>query len=97
MCVCVCGGAFIYYFCLYIINVFSNIFFLITIFFSVGGRGDCLKSKQYARLSNEVKYKNATTYKIQSISKYVNNFLSTNRTTLILSSLVSEFDKESYS
>ena len=30
-------------------------------------------------------------------SKYVNNFLSTNPTTLILSSLVSEFDKESKS
>ena len=32
-----------------------------------------------------------------NISKYVNIFLSTNPTTLILSSLVSEFDKESKS
>ena len=34
---------------------------------------------------------------IINISKYVNNFLRTNRTTLILSSLVSEFDQESKS
>ena len=54
-----------------------------------------LKPKQYARLSNEVKYKKAT---IQckacgsiNISKNVNNCLSTNPTTLILCSLVSEF------
>ena len=39
MCVCVGGGAFIYYFCLYVINVFSNIFFLITIFFFGGWEG----------------------------------------------------------
>ena len=32
-----------------------------------------------------------------NISKYVNNFLRTNPTTLILSSLVSEFDKKSKS
>ena len=34
---------------------------------------------------------------IINISKYVNNFLSTNPSTLILSSLVGNFDKESKS
>ena len=55
-----------------------------------------LKPKQYARLSNEVKYKKQPSIQCRAcgtvnISKNVNNFLSTNPTTLILSSLVSEF------
>ena len=60
-----------------------------------GEAGVVLKPKQYARLSNEVRYKK-NNHLIQckacgTINKYVNNFLSTDRTTLILSSLVSEF------
>ena len=56
-----------------------------------------LKPKQYARLSNEVKYKKSNhLFNVEhvgtiNISKNVNNLLSTNPTTLILSSLVSEF------
>ena len=55
-----------------------------------------LKPKQYARLSNEVKCKNQPSIQCRAcgtinISKNVNNFLSINPTTLILSSLVSEF------
>ena len=47
-------------------------------------------------MSNAVKYKkqpstHCTACGTINISKYVNNFLSTNPTTLILSSLVSEF------
>ena len=54
-----------------------------------------LKPKQNARLSNEVTYNRAPLQcracgKI-NISKNADNFLSTNPTTLILSSLVSEF------
>ena len=61
----------------------------------MGGR--VLKPKQYARLSNEVIYKEkqqATQCRARgtnNISKYVNNFLSKIPTILILSSLVSEF------
>ena len=58
-----------------------------------------LKPKQYARLPNEVKLKQSNHLyyvedKVQgtiNISKYVNNFLRTNPTTLILTALVSEF------
>ena len=56
-----------------------------------------LKPKQSARLSNEVKYtKKQPSIQCRAcgtinISKNVNNFLSTNPSTLILSSLVSEF------
>ena len=55
-----------------------------------------LKPKQYARLSNEVKYKKSNhlynvEYVVQSILKHENNFLSTNPTALILSIPVSEF------
>ena len=61
-----------------------------------GGRGGMLKPKQSARLSNEVKYKKQPSIQCRAcgtinISKNVNNFLSTNPTTLILSSPVSEF------
>ena len=50
----------------------------------------------YARLSNDVKYKMQLSTQCRAcgtinISIYVNNFLSTNTTILILSSLVSEF------
>ena len=55
-----------------------------------------LKPKQYASLSNEVKYKKQPSIQCRvcgtiNISKNENNFLSTNQTTLILSTLVSEF------
>ena len=55
-----------------------------------------LKAKQYARLSNEVKYKNQPSIQCRvcstiNISKNENKFLSTSPTTLILSTLVSEF------
>ena len=55
-----------------------------------------LKPKQFARLSNEVKYKKQLYTQCRAcgainISKYVNSVLSTNPTTLILSSLVSQF------
>ena len=60
-------------------------------------RWGVLKPKQYARLSNEVKYKKKQP-SIQckacgtiNISKNVNDLLSTNPKTLILCSLVSEF------
>ena len=58
--------------------------------------GVVLKPKQYARLSNEVKYKKQPSIKCKAcgtinISKTVNNLLSTNPSTLILCSLVSEF------
>ena len=53
------------------------------------------KPKQYARLSNEVKYKKKKNhlYNVEHVvqskfHKNVNNFLSTNPITLILSSLV---------
>ena len=54
-----------------------------------------LKPKQYARLSNEVKYKKQPSIQCKAcgtinISKNVNNFLSTKPPTLILCSLVSE-------
>ena len=67
-----------------------------------GLRGRALKPKQYARLPNEVKCTKATIYAMWSIcynqnTNYVNTFLSTNPTTLILSSLVSDADKESIS
>ena len=56
-----------------------------------------LKPKQYARLSNEVKCKKQPSTQCRAcgtinISNFVNNFLSTNPTTLILSSLEKEFD-----
>ena len=83
VCVCVAFILFIIFFC------------FVFCFLRSGLR--CLKQKQYVRLSNEVKYKNATTYStkyracgIIYISKYSTYFLSTNRTTLILSSLVGE-------
>ena len=68
----------------------------------MGGGGLVVKPKQYARRSNEVKYnKNSSTQCIAcdiiNISKYVNKIFITNPTTLILSSLVSEFDKKSTS
>ena len=55
-----------------------------------------LKPKQYARLSNEVKYKKQPSIQCRvcgtiNISKNENNFLSTSPTTLILSNLVSKF------
>ena len=60
--------------------------------------GGVPKQYQYARskTSNAINYKKATISNYRAcgtinISKYVNNFLSTNPTTLILSSLVSEF------
>ena len=52
--------------------------------------GVVLKPKQYARLSNELNYQKKQP-SIINISKNVNKFLSTNPTTLILCSLVSEF------
>ena len=61
------------------------------------GCGAVLKPKQYARLSNEIKYKKKYLYTncracgTINFSKYVNNVLSTNPTTLNLSSLVREF------
>ena len=62
-----------------------------------------VKPKQYARLSNEVKYKKKKK-SIQckacgtiNISKNVKNFFSTDPTTLILCPIVSKFDKESKS
>ena len=50
-------------------------------------------------MSNAVKYKKQPSTHCNAcgtinISKYVYNFLSTNPTTLVLSSLVSDFDKE---
>ena len=75
----------------------STRFFLFIFFFFGGGGGerDALEPKKYARLSNEVKYKMKLSTQCRAcgtinISKYVNNFLSTNPSTLILSSLVSE-------
>ena len=60
-----------------------------------GGRGCSVtkkKKKKYPRLPNEVKCKKATiACGIINISNYVNNFLSTHPTTLIFSSLESEF------
>ena len=55
-----------------------------------------MKPKQYAGVSNEVKYKKQPFIQCRAcgtikFSKNVNNFLSTNPTTLILSSLLSEF------
>ena len=76
------------------------ILFFFFFFFGGGGGGGAggrvLKSKQDARLSNEVKFRKQPSTQCRAcgtinISKYVNNFLSTNPTTLILSSLVSEF------
>ena len=60
-----------------------------------GGGGGALKPKQQT-VSNEVNTKMQLSTQCRAcgtinISKYVNNFLSTNPTTLILSSLVSEF------
>ena len=60
-----------------------------------GGGGGALKPKQQT-VSNEVNTKMQLSTHCRAcgtinISKYVNNFLSTNPTTLILSSLVSEF------
>ena len=50
-----------------------------------GGRGCSVSKKKYRRLPNEVKCKKATiACGIINISNYVNNFLSTNPTTLIL-------------
>ena len=59
-------------------------------YFVVGGAGAgacVLKPKQYARLSNELKYKKTPSTQCGigrtiNISKYVNNCLSTNRATL---------------
>ena len=58
--------------------------------------GVVMKPKQYAGVSNEVKYKKQPFIQCRAcgtikFSKNVNNFLSTNPTTLILSSLLSEF------
>ena len=55
-----------------------------------------LRPKQYTRLSKETEYKIVTIYTMWGCdtinsSKCVNNFLSTNPTTPILSSVVSEF------
>ena len=55
-----------------------------------------LKPKKYARLSNEVNTKKQPSIQCKAcgtinISKNVNNFLSTNPTSLILCSLVSKF------
>ena len=60
-----------------------------------GGRGGALKPKQQT-VSNEVNTKVQLPTQCRAcgtiyISKYVNIFLSTNPTTFILSSLVSEF------
>ena len=64
-------------------------------FFSVGGGGGGGKTICQT-VSDELKYKKKLSSQckacgIINILKYVNNFLSTNTTTLILSSLVSEF------
>ena len=57
-----------------------------------GGRGCSVTKKKYPRLPNEVKCKKATiACGMINISNYVNNFFSTNPTTLIFSSLESEF------
>ena len=61
-----------------------------------GGGAEALKPRVCHTVSNEVKYKNALSTQCRAcdtinISKYVNNFLSTNPTTFILSSLVSGF------
>ena len=63
--------------------------------------GGALKPKQQT-VSNEVNTKMQLSTQCRAsgtinISKYANIFLSTNPTTFILSSLVSEFDKESKS
>ena len=57
-----------------------------------GGRGCSVTKKMYPRLPNEAKCKKATiACSVINISNYVNNFFSTNPTTLIFSSLESEF------
>ena len=53
------GGGIFYIFFYNFINLFILLYFF--------GVGWDLKPKQYTRLSNEVNYKNATTYKIQSM------------------------------
>ena len=91
MCVCVCFFFFFFFF-----------------FLGGGGGGESgagwaarLKPNQYARLSNQVKYKNCNyLHNVEhgkiNILKNVNKFLSTKPTTLILRSPVSEFGQRNH-
>ena len=69
--------------------LFLLFFFFISFFFTFHFNSlIVLKSKQYARLSNDLQCRVCCTI---NISKHEDNFLSTNPKTLILSTLVSEF------